>query len=272
VETDAAESERIEVNGAPARADQLRHLALVNYGHFTSMQVRDGAVRGLGLHLERLDRASHELFGRGLDPDRVRDCIRHGLGDGVARASVRVNVFSHDRIGPGPVASELDILVRVSAPASEPSGPLRVRSVHHERVLPHVKHLGTFGLTHHHRRAQQDGFDDALFTNDAGSISEATIWNVGFFDGSEIVWPSAPALDGITLQLVRAGMDRRGVPSTTRDVRLADLRSVRSAFLTNSIAIIPIASVDDVELVVDHDLMALLRDALESNPWEPIRP
>ena len=33
---------RAEVDGCPATADHLRHLALVDYGDFTAMQVRDG--------------------------------------------------------------------------------------------------------------------------------------------------------------------------------------------------------------------------------------
>ncbi|SFO31799.1 Amino-transferase class IV [Actinomadura madurae] len=32
---------RIEVNGRPATAEALAHPALVNYGHFTAMQVRE---------------------------------------------------------------------------------------------------------------------------------------------------------------------------------------------------------------------------------------
>ena len=37
--------------------------ALGSYGHFTAMQVRAGATRGLPLHLARLDAANRELFG-----------------------------------------------------------------------------------------------------------------------------------------------------------------------------------------------------------------
>ena len=35
------------LDGRPASADDLRALALANYGHFTSMQVRGRAVKGL---------------------------------------------------------------------------------------------------------------------------------------------------------------------------------------------------------------------------------
>ena len=32
----------------------IESLALTNYGHFTTMRVEDGRVRGLGMHLDRL--------------------------------------------------------------------------------------------------------------------------------------------------------------------------------------------------------------------------
>jgi branched-subunit amino acid aminotransferase/4-amino-4-deoxychorismate lyase len=83
---------RVEVNGRTATAEQLQHPALVNYGHFTAMQIRDGRTRGLALHLDRLVAATQELFNDGVDPDLIRGHIRHALA-GVRDASVRVSVF-----------------------------------------------------------------------------------------------------------------------------------------------------------------------------------
>ena len=76
-------------------------------GHFTALQVRDGKTLGLEFHLARLDAATRELFGLGLDGDRVRRYFRHTLADDVEDATVRVNVFR-----PG---TDDDISVMVSA-------------------------------------------------------------------------------------------------------------------------------------------------------------
>ncbi len=70
---------RAEVDGREATAEQLRFPAFA-YGHFTAMQIRGRSVRGLELHLSRLDAANRELFGAGLgrrpgprsDPARAR--------------------------------------------------------------------------------------------------------------------------------------------------------------------------------------------------------
>ena len=109
--------DRCELNGEPASADDLRALALMNYGHFTSMQAEPGGVRGLDLHLLRLDASTRELFGQPLDGDTVRGFMRHALGDHDGAASLRVNVFSRrlhrDRMAePAPP----DVVVSVSAP------------------------------------------------------------------------------------------------------------------------------------------------------------
>ncbi len=83
---------RVEVNGSAATADRPQQLALFNYGHFTAMQLRNGRVRGLDLHLNRLDAATRELFGTSLDAGRIRSLISHALA-GDRDASVRVIVF-----------------------------------------------------------------------------------------------------------------------------------------------------------------------------------
>src|SRR5688572_30054472 len=72
---------RIEVDGRPATVDDLAHPVLVNFGHFTSMQVRGRRVRGLRHHLDRLTAANRELFGADLDPELVRALIRRALTD-----------------------------------------------------------------------------------------------------------------------------------------------------------------------------------------------
>ena len=83
----------IEINGQSANVEDVHRVATWNYGHFTSMQVRDGMVRGLDLHLRRLEGRAHALFGEKAEHDegRIRELIRHGLGEERA-ASVRVTV------------------------------------------------------------------------------------------------------------------------------------------------------------------------------------
>jgi branched-subunit amino acid aminotransferase/4-amino-4-deoxychorismate lyase len=265
-------SARSELNGGEVGIDDLRTLALLNYGHFTSMQVRDGCARGLDLHLQRLDHSTRELFGCPLDIQAVRGYMRRVIGSNPASLSLRINIFSRhldrDRLTTPALP---DVLVTATAAREMPATPLRVKSVRYERESPHIKHVGTFGLFQQKRFAQSAGFDDALFVDASGAISEGSIWNVGFFDGEHVIWPDAPALAGISMQLLKAGMHERGVPMLTRRIELAEVAAFRAAFFTNtSCHARPIVGIDDVTIPLDAGLLDTLAACMEAAPWQRI--
>ncbi|WP_033340259.1 aminotransferase class IV [Catenuloplanes japonicus] len=256
-----------ELDGAEAGADLLWALAVSNYGHFTSMQVRDGAVQGLDHHLERLDRQSRELFGRGLPADRVREHVRHALA-GVPDASVRVAVYSGEGRRPSAVApAELHVVVTAGPPVAAEESRVRVCTVAYERDLPAVKHVATFGLTYHWRRAQGLGFDDALFVDRNGLVSEGTVWNVGFFDGTGVVWPEAAMLPGVSMRVLQDGLDLRGVPWSVRPVPVSEAGRFPFAFSSNSInPVRPLAAIDAVTFAPDPAVAELLSSAYRATP------
>jgi branched-subunit amino acid aminotransferase/4-amino-4-deoxychorismate lyase len=264
--------DRIEVNGEPARVEDLRLLVQTNYGHFSAMQVVDGCVRGLDLHLERIERATRELFGTTIDRERVRACLRHAVAGSAEPLAVRVNVFARALNRNRPVEPvDADILVMTARPSRVATAPLRLKSFRYTRDLAHTKHVGAFPLFHYRRLAQQAGFDDALFVDAGGSISEGSIWNVGFFDGAGIVWPDAPQLTGVSMQLLQAGLVRNAVRSTVGHVVLDDLARYRAAFFTNSSTPVQaIASIDADGFAPEPALIATLNACYECNPLQRI--
>ncbi|MEU9017514.1 aminotransferase class IV family protein [Actinomadura sp. NPDC048394] len=221
-------------NGHPATAGELAPLAFAGYAHFTAMQVRGGRVRGLDLHLERLRSASAELFGRAVPDDRVRSFLRTALEAGPADVSLTATMYA----APGGSApgedAEPDVLVRTRPPATGPEGPLALATVEYERVLPAVKHVGEVAKTYFMRRAIRDGFDDAAFVDRRGRLTEATIWNLAFWDGDAVVWPDAPMLVGTTMGIVRRRLERMGVPQRVQEVTPADVPSLSGAVVMNS--------------------------------------
>ena len=137
-----------------------------------------------------------------------------------ADLSIRVNAFTRERakLDAGiPVSPEL--LITVTDPSSHPGCP-RLLAVEHERVVPHLKHTGTFPLVYFGRQAHLAGYDDALFYNRAGNVSEASIWNICFAADGGIVWPAAEVLPGITMLTLQAGLAATGVRSETVPVPL----------------------------------------------------
>ncbi|MBV1849302.1 aminotransferase class IV [Catellatospora tritici] len=256
----------VEIDGDPAAAAGLLFPALVNYGHYTSMQVRAGAVRGLDLHLDRLDSATRELFGAGLPAELVRERIRHALR-GRADASVRVVVFSPQPTGaPDPVS----VMVSVTEPHVFDPRPKRLRSVPYQRPAAHLKHVGGFGQTYHGIRVRREGYDDALLTGPGGLISETAIANIGFRDGDAVLWPDAPALAGITMQLLERALVDRGSAVRRRALHLSEAVTLPAAFVTNSLGITPVEHIDDRRIPIDEPLMATLTGLYDAVPWDPI--
>ena len=249
---------RIEIDGRDADAAALWS-TVSGYGHFTAMQVRNRRTRGLTLHLARLEAANRELFDAGLDRERVRGLIRHALR-GVEDASVRVYVFESD--------GEPATMVTVRPPGGVAS-PQRLQSVRFQRPDAHLKHLAT-GQAYYARLARRNGYDDALLTADDGVVSESAVANVGLFDGSGVVWPDAPQLHGITMQLLERVLPERGVPSRREPVRVRDLPSFAGVFLSNARGVAAVDGVDDVSLPVPAERLQAVTDAYNAVPWDDI--
>lgn len=253
---------KFELNGRAPTAAELHRIAIGNYGHFTSMQVRDGKVRGMALHLARLDDGNETFFGRRGDVDdelRLRGWIRQAL-DGSPDASVRVTVVAEG------------VLISVDPPVpDEPLPALRVRTDAYERPWPAHKHVATMGLGYARRTASAAGFDDALFVGRDGLVREGSIWNVAFWDGSMVVFPEAPVLKGVTMVLLQVAMTMTGIPWTLRPVPLAGLPDLLAAAAVNShCPAQPIASIDDVAFEEQDKLVSALRTAWDTVPWDDI--
>ncbi|RIQ18405.1 aminotransferase class IV family protein [Jiangella rhizosphaerae] len=248
-------------NGRDATTADLAPLAFAGYAHFTAMQVRDRRVRGLDLHLDRLRVASEELFGRSLPDDRVRAYLRTALAAGPADVSLTATVYD------GVDGRPLDLLVRTGPPASPPAGPLALAVVPYERYLPAVKHVGEVAKTHAQRVAARDGFDDAAFVDRRGRLSEASIWNLAFWDGAAVVWPVADVLGGVTMGILRRQLAARGVPQRDAEVRLADLPALAGAVVVNSWTPgIAVHRIGDVPVPAAPEFIAFLHDAYGAEP------
>lgn len=261
----------LSVDGASASLDDLAHVALVNYGAYTSFRVEPGGVRGLDLHLARLQAEAIELFGEPVGETRLRDLMRKAVA-GREACWLRVSLFSPE-ISPrtpdwrGPPK----VLIAASPPPAPLADNLRLQVQTYAREAPHLKHVATFGLVHARRAARAAGFDDALFVDAEGRVSEGSLWNVGFVRGDGIVWPQAPMLAGVAQALVQRGLGAVGLTGRIEPVDVADLGRFDAAFICNSAT--PARSVSAIgsrTFVPPPTLIGRLQSAWTSNPIQPI--
>lgn len=255
---------KLEVDGHEPSVGELQEALLSAYGHFTAMQVRGGRVRGLALHLARLDAANRAIFGRPLDGADVRSLIRHALDGGPGDASVRVIV--RERVE----STGFRVWVLVRPPFEMPQDAAqRLKSMPYLRPVPEIKRPGDFAHAYYIDRAVEAGFDDALLVGPDGLVAEAGIANIAFFDGHGVLWPDAPQLAGITMQLVAPLLAER-MPSRTAKVILADVPSMAGAVVTNSRGVAAVTHIDEVELPDAPEFVDTVKDAYESVPWDEI--
>jgi branched-subunit amino acid aminotransferase/4-amino-4-deoxychorismate lyase len=258
----------VQRNGRSATADELAPLAFAGYAHFTAMQVRGGRIRGLDLHLERLRSASAEMFGQALPDDRMRSYLRAALEPGPDDLSLTATVYSPagEFTVAGPDA-EPEVLVRTGPPASGPAGPLSLAAVEYERALPAVKHVGEVAKTYFLRQAVEQGFDDAAFVDRQGRLSEGSIWNLAFWDGTAVVWPTAEMLGGTTMGIVSRQLDRLGIPQYTKEITLGDLPELAGAVVMNSWTPgVAVHRIGPVPLPEAQPFMDLLHRACRAEP------
>jgi branched-subunit amino acid aminotransferase/4-amino-4-deoxychorismate lyase len=262
---------KLFVDGFPAAEADLRHQALVNYGAYTSFRIESGGVRGLDLHLARLESAAVELFGQAVGHGRLRALMRSALGPR-QEAWLRVSLFSDALSNRDPTAEDAPrVMIGVFDPPSALAGAVRLQLQTYEREAPHLKHVATFGLLRARRAAKAAGFDDALFMSRDGRVSEGSLWNIGFLSGDTIVWPEAPMLAGVTQTLVSEGLRAHGIAQTTRPVTVADLSHFTAAFLCNSAT--PAASIvgiGDRTFEPDPALIDRLTETWLSQPLQTI--
>ena len=260
------------LNGAAVDEMAWRSIALTNYGHFTSLLVRDGAVQGLDLHLQRLADATRELFGTPHDLVRTQEWMREAVGQGDKWQSMRVTVFSQTFNRERPAdACGADVLIAAAPAQPTDTAAISVATARYQRDAPQFKHVGTFGLFQQKLLAQRHGYDDVLFIDRNASVSEGSIWNIGFFDDEGVVWPEAEMLDGVSQRLLRCGLAECGIESRQRRIELTELGNFRGAFFTNSRrAVVPIQRIDEIDYAVDPRDVALLQRALATQPWQPL--
>ena len=160
------------------------------------------------------------------------------------------------------------VVVTVKPPGELPS-PQRLRSVRYQRPEPHVKHVVT-EQGRYREEVRREGYDDALLTGQDGIVSETSMTNIGFFDGDDVVWPDAPLLRGITMQLLEERLPGRGVVVGREPVRVSGIGSLDGAFLSNARGLAAVSSIDDVDLPDRADRMKLLADVYDSVSLNPI--
>jgi len=198
----------------------------------------DGSYPLLELHLDRLE-DSADYFGFACDraaiglalEDHARQFADRDLADSAPRSPRRVRLLMVDDEGHVQIGSE------ALSPPGEPNliGRVTISSARTDPADAMLYHKTTHRPTYSQafEQAAREGFDDELFLNLRGEITEGAISNV--FVEKDGRWFTPPLECGLL-----AGVYRRHLLETRPDIEervlfIADLRSADAIYLANAV-------------------------------------
>jgi branched-subunit amino acid aminotransferase/4-amino-4-deoxychorismate lyase len=233
---------------------ELQSLMLYNYGVFTTFLFQGGKVKGLDLHLQRLQADCQALFGSKPSNLEIKQQLQRFLQEfGSAETVViRITVFPQTFSLTHPEnINHLNILVtgRIANPI-QPK-PLKLMEVEADRPFPHHKTTTLTVNLYARRIAKQHGYDDALLIH-RGLVTEGTTWNIFFLQGNHLFTP--PLTDGLLPGIVRGqilqGASHSGFHVWEKSIEPETYEAYDSCFICNSV--LGIVTVACVQTKIQH--------------------
>ncbi|TQF70330.1 aminotransferase class IV family protein [Pseudoalteromonas luteoviolacea] len=260
------------INGLPIVNSNISSLAFSGFAHFTALQVRNKMVKGLDLHLGRLSKASLELYNHAHTNDMICSFIRAAIDNGPADQSLTVTIYSpHGEFTSDSMNAEPHVMVRTAKPENGPLGPLRLSAIQHERPFADIKHVGEIGKTYYLHQAIKQGFDDAIFIDNNGHLSEGTIWNLAFWDGDSVIWPKAHMLKGTMMAILQRQLNKLNISQRSEAITLDRLKEFQGAALMNSWTPgIEVSEIMSTPFQQSQQLVSILHHALKQEPAERV--
>lgn len=214
--------------------EQLPTGLLYGYGVYTSFgtPIDDAS---LAMHQERLKHDA-SVFGMTVDV-ALKAVIQPNFN---YRVTVVPDVDHFSAIVAHKKLSALVILSEFPATA-QTAKPLKLVTMIRDRPLAAYKHTSLAQALMDKRNAKGVGYDDVLYFNPDGYLTESSTANVCIIEGDRLFTPKLDCLLGITRQQLNA---------TAADIDRDRLRKADGVFLTNAIqGIQPVIQIDDMPYV-----------------------
>jgi branched-chain amino acid aminotransferase len=241
---------------AEARVSVLDRGLLRGEGVFETLRTYAGRPFAVTRHLARMSASAAAAGVRLPEQARMRTAIE-AVADANRFPAARLQVTVTGGPGgpaPDPIGDPEPTLIVLAGPLPATEAVSVTAG-----VLPWVRHEGaaltgvkpTSYLDHlvGHKWARANGYDEGLWRNGAGQITEATGSNIFVVDAAgTVVTPpvSAGLLPGVTRDLILARCAARRVPTAERALEVADLYGAAECFLTSTTKeAVAVVAVDD---------------------------
>lgn len=247
----------IHLNGSlmaasQARIDPTDRGLTLGDGLYETLRARDGQALRLPAHLARLRRGAEvlsiplELSDDALAAAMAETLKANSIGDGVLRLTLTRGPASRG-LAP-PVDARPTLLISAGVEEEAASTPLNaviatVTRRNEHSPLSGCKTTNCLDNILARQEARRRGADEAILLNTAGRLAETTIANLFVVIGGSLITP--PLSEGALPGVMRAQVIKTAAVEE-RPLEIADLADASEAFVTNSLGLRPLASVDGI--------------------------
>lgn len=214
-----------EYNECLLKTDFLRDQT---FGLFETMRWQDGGCEFFQFHLDRLQAAA-EHFNFRFDRESIQRAIEQHAKSLDPTTPYKLR-FVLDHRGTCTFSPPVPLPM-------EDSGPLRVFlwPTPVDPVSPLCQYKTTRRMLHDHAyaEARRQGFDDVIFMNRQGHITEAAIHNVFLRHGAR--WRTPPVAAGVLPGVYRRHLLATHPEITEENLTVEDLRTADEIWLTNAV-------------------------------------
>lgn len=257
------DNEIIEIN------PEIQSLALYGYAVFSAFTATKNEnkwkIKGLELHLARLERDSNAIFGISTDQERIKKGILFFLNSHSEQHSmvVRVTLFPKNfSLAQPEKIEDIHVLISGRPHSSVKNKPLKLTIIDERRIFAQHKTTNMISNLYARAVAHQNGFDDALMSIN-NFVTEGATWNIFFFDGINLVTPELSdnlLLPGITRHILIKNSSNCGFNVLEQKISISDIKNYKLAFITN--AAIGVSTVTSIDNIVFYEYNAIIENIL----------
>lgn len=258
-------------NQAITPDEQLMSLALYGFACFTSFYVQKGMIKGLSLHLQRLENDANELFGTAPERETILQNIHRFIEQSpkTDNIAIRITIFPCDfSIARPKEMTKLNILVSGRSAPQADTAPLKLASIDALRSCPLQKTGNMVSPLKARAAAQAKDFDDAIMI-DNGIITEGPTWNIFFGVDNQLFTPALECgiLPGVTRKLIIDGAYVAGFEINEDKIDTSKLSSFDYCFVSNAlIGVKPVACIDEHTYNINSPWISALQHAYQTTP------
>lgn len=237
---------------SPSVPKELESAFFYGYSVFTTFIVVNNAVKGLSLHLDRLQSNAKELFRVDIEKKEILDVLKSFVSHQSLKqpSIIRITICpkSFSLVFPEKI-DDISIVITHRPIERNITKKIKLQLFPMTRPFAHCKTSFLFPYLSARALAHTHGYDDALLYDQNGNITEGPTWNIFFQHGNTLVFPknnTQAFLNGITQQLLQLHFCNT-FHIVFEDISIQDIQKYSSAYMCSAgMGVQPIEAIENI--------------------------